>query len=784
MSTELQQEEGLNSSEPLLNAWQQGLVQRKCECSSSLGGNCAECKSKKLGLQRLSKDRPTLLDSSSYTNNVFAPPRDNSSRGNSSGHNFGFLSMSSRPLVQKKAALSEPMDRHEQEADRVAQAITGTVPNNDAQQHQPELSRAEPQIQREISSSPNEPEGAEVSSAPSLIVEDDTTEVQPHQMRKSEFLAQLSSELYSTAEPILATKGRTAANCPYLVNWINYGYLRSSSYVETFVRRFGGVTTTVASAREYIPAVRERLRQSLIVWAESGRITGIPADLESDVVATNEMSQVERVGERVQPEATASSSGAVQAKVADGLSSPASDPATVRNELSAGAPLESNTRRRMESAFGYSFSRVRVHDDAKASSLATRLNARAFTVGHDVAFAAGEYSPGSLVGDALLAHELAHVVQQGGGATADLAEKSDNSPYSSLETDADYSAVSAVVSLWGKGKLAELKSNSFPRLRSGLRLSRCDSCSCSSTPKDAGQDAPVDAGPDAPIPDAAPTSVCNLTPTADDQAVLDSINKFSQAERLRFLTGRMDPASKAFTDTQTSINSRVNTQVGELNNIKPTNLKQIKVISSYRGFLANPKSSGGSPQAQIVFEKFFLTGSRSGGWDSFPDAFKKADGTPDRDLWLKASTLTRLQHILRFSAVPGASRHHWHTDVDFNSTKTSDWVAPGPLATLGTWLSSNACRKGFVQAYTPGRSGGHAEEQWHYSYAPIAIGLRQLYGAQVLPAATLESEVFTPLIAEFTSRAANAKVKMPADFETGLRQLNIAEYVNTIEPSL
>jgi len=361
-----------------------------------------------------------------------------------------------------------------------------------------------------------------------------------------------------------------------------------------------------------------------------------------------------------------------------------------------------------------------------------------------------------------------------------------------LEMDADRSAVSAVVSLWGKGKgqLAGLKSNSFPRLRSGLRLSRCDSCSCNSTPeKDAGTDATTDAGTDADTdaqtPDAGVPSVCNLTPSADDQAVLDNINAFTQAERLQFLTGRMDPASQAFTDTQTSINSRVNTKVTELNNIKPADVTTpIKVVSRYRGFLKNPKGAGGSTQAQIVFEKFFLTGSRSAGWDSFPAAFRGADGKVDRDAWLKAPTLTRLQEILRFSAVPGASRHHWHTDVDFNSTTTTDWVAPGTLAPLGAWLDSNACREGFVQAYTAGRSGGHAEEQWHYSYAPIAIGLRQLYGAQVLPSATLESEVFAPLIAEFTRRAGKAKVEMPADFETGLRQLNIAEYVNTIEPSL
>jgi hypothetical protein len=68
----------------------------------------------------------------------------------------------------------------------------------------------------------------------------------------------------------------------------------------------------------------------------------------------------------------------------------------------------------MSSAFGYDFSGVRVHTGTKAASVATELNARAFTVGRDIAFGAGEYQPGTPIGDALIAHELAHVVQQGG----------------------------------------------------------------------------------------------------------------------------------------------------------------------------------------------------------------------------------------------------------------------------------------------------------------------------------------------------------------------------------
>ena len=77
-----------------------------------------------------------------------------------------------------------------------------------------------------------------------------------------------------------------------------------------------------------------------------------------------------------------------------------------------GRPLEPSTRRSMEARFGYDFSRVRVHDDARAAAAAAWIDAAAFTVGEDVAFAPGRYDPGSAAGKRLLAHELTHVAQQ------------------------------------------------------------------------------------------------------------------------------------------------------------------------------------------------------------------------------------------------------------------------------------------------------------------------------------------------------------------------------------
>ena len=78
-----------------------------------------------------------------------------------------------------------------------------------------------------------------------------------------------------------------------------------------------------------------------------------------------------------------------------------------------GVPLASSERQFFEPRLGHQFSQVRIHSDRRAGSLARSLGARAFTAGRDIVFGAGEYAPSTEPGRRLLAHELAHVVQQG-----------------------------------------------------------------------------------------------------------------------------------------------------------------------------------------------------------------------------------------------------------------------------------------------------------------------------------------------------------------------------------
>ena len=86
-----------------------------------------------------------------------------------------------------------------------------------------------------------------------------------------------------------------------------------------------------------------------------------------------------------------------------------------RATAAGGTPLPASSRERMESAFSFDFAAVRVHVGAAAHDAASALDARALTAGADILFRAGEYLPGTPAGDRLLAHELAHVVQQARG---------------------------------------------------------------------------------------------------------------------------------------------------------------------------------------------------------------------------------------------------------------------------------------------------------------------------------------------------------------------------------
>jgi hypothetical protein len=162
---------------------------------------------------------------------------------------------------------------------------------------------------------------------------------------------------------------------------------------------------------------------------------------------------------------------------------------------SPGTPLDAGVRARMEPRFQHSFADVRVHADAPAAESARAVGARAYAVGRDVVFGAGRYAPGTAEGQRLIAHELAHVVQQRGapsslrpkleiGAASDAAER---------EADAAASAVAADAAVPALGR----RSASVQRQTPG------DGGIDAGPAPDSGTRADGGTAPDAGAPDAA-----------------------------------------------------------------------------------------------------------------------------------------------------------------------------------------------------------------------------------------------------------------------------------------
>jgi hypothetical protein len=106
----------------------------------------------------------------------------------------------------------------------------------------------------------------------------------------------------------------------------------------------------------------------------------------------------------------------------DPLGGTAAEPSVVaalQRQSGQGEPLPPEIAERFEQQYGFDFGNVRVHSDPAAATLADQVQARAFTHGNDIYFAAGAFDPGAPDGQRLIGHELAHVVQEKGGVALD-----------------------------------------------------------------------------------------------------------------------------------------------------------------------------------------------------------------------------------------------------------------------------------------------------------------------------------------------------------------------------
>jgi hypothetical protein len=107
---------------------------------------------------------------------------------------------------------------------------------------------------------------------------------------------------------------------------------------------------------------------------------------------------------------------------------------------STGSSLPGPILRKFESSLGADLSGVRVHTGGESQAAAASIGARAYTVGQNIHFAEGQYDPSSAAGQHLIAHEVAHTVQQRGGATHRQNKLEVSSPGDPAEVEADRAA--------------------------------------------------------------------------------------------------------------------------------------------------------------------------------------------------------------------------------------------------------------------------------------------------------------------------------------------------------
>ena len=267
-----------------------------------------------------------------------------------------------------------------------------------------------------------------------MIVADEGQEPAAGQMRRGEFLDEVHGRASAAATSELGMIF-TLAGCPWLDHWTDYYRTRTPAEIEAAIRRYAPAAAGATTVAQYLAAIEQRVADGIRVWRDTGEIPPAP---------------------------TVEGAPGAPAGGGAGAASVARSPSLLEEP---GTSLDSEVGARIGSAFGRDFSSVRIHAGTPAAGIAQRMSARAVTVGRHVAFAPGEYEPGTPLGNALIAHELAHVVQQEGGGVARAPATA------ALEADADTAAGSALLAAYAPD--ATLARRVVPALRTGLTLQSC-----------------------------------------------------------------------------------------------------------------------------------------------------------------------------------------------------------------------------------------------------------------------------------------------------------------------
>ncbi len=413
---------------------------------------------------------------------------------------------------------------------------------------------------------PRQRETAGATAAPGRLV-DDEAEPGPGQMRKGRFLSAVNEAACTAADDALAGTELAATGCPWLSRYFQLYEERTAAQVEADVLRYVPAASRAATAQDYIPLVASWVQESIRGWMEGGG----PSDGLRR--AAREMSAAGGIGGAL------AEIGRLLFKSRAGGARRGANPAAVRAELGAGRPLVGAPRSRMERAFGQGFPGVRIHTGGTARRLSSRFNARAFAVGEHVAFGSGEYRPGTPIGDALLAHELAHVVQQGGnrGGREALGASGARASEAALEAEADAAAMAALPT-----RLLGIRGRARPARRTrgaGLRLQRCTR---TETP--------------APTQEATPAKESqpedwNFTPS-DFAKLVEAKKKLKMASDSTWVAQKL----------QDNIIATLNHLLDP--NLTPSATTGVSVEDLYHGHLALPKSATFAPALREAKKEF------------------------------------------------------------------------------------------------------------------------------------------------------------------------------------
>lgn len=211
--------------------------------------------------------------------------------------------------------------------------------------------------------------------------------------------------------------------------------------------------------------------------------------------------------------------------------------------------------------------------------------------------------------------------------------------------------------------------------------------------------------------------LCCSSPTASDERVLpnlvnqDTVSALDSSRfAINYITGKFDPAIHP--DFTTILSEHANASgmllrkdtyaafVAMYDAARKDGV-HLKIISATRNF---------DRQKQIWEKKWT-------GQTLVEGNVNLAQSVPD--------PVERAERILRFSSMPGTSRHHWGTDIDLNHLE-NDWFEHGEGLRIYEWLVAHAAEYGFCQPYSPkgpDRLNGYEEEKWHWSWLPVAQSL-------------------------------------------------------------